>query len=393
MRVDLLTREFPPHVYGGAGIHVENLAHHLRPHLDLRVHCFADASESEGVVGHPVTADFADANPAMQALSVSVSMANAVRGASLVHSHTWYTNFAGRTAAALYGIPHVVTAHSLEPRRPWKAEQLGRGYRLSASMERDAFLGADRVIAVSHAMAADLAETYPRIDGDRVTVVHNGIDAVRYAPDPHTDELELLGVRTDRRIVVCVARITPQKGLRHLLRMAEFLPADAQLVIVAEAADTPRQRHVFGEAVAALRAKGIAVVWISRPTPRRALVQLLSHAAVFVCPSVYEPLGIVNLEAMACGAPVVATATGGIPEVVEDGQTGFLVPLEAAPGGRGEPRDPEVFVKEFAARVNSLLADPQSARRMGEAGRRRVLSRFSWAEKADRVRKVYAEVS
>ncbi|MFF2409957.1 glycogen synthase [Streptomyces sp. NPDC058092] len=393
MRVDLLTREFPPHVYGGAGVHVENLAHHLRPHLDLRVHCFADAHESEGLVCHPVTADFADANPAMQALSVSVSMANAVQGASLVHSHTWYTNFAGQTASILYGIPHVVTAHSLEPRRPWKAEQLGRGYQLSTSLERDALIRADKIIAVSHAMAADLTETYPQIDAGRVAVVHNGIDTTHYAPDPHTDELERLGIRTDREIVACVARITPQKGLRHLLHVAEALPPDVQLVIVAEASDTLQQRREFGKAVAGLRARGSGVLWISRPLRRRALIQLLSHAAAFVCPSVYEPLGIVNLEAMACGAPVVASATGGIPEVVDDGETGFLVPLEVEPGSRGEPRNPEVFAKEFAARINTLLSDRELAARMGEAGRRRAVSQFSWAEMAGRVRKLYAEVS
>ncbi|MFC9057115.1 glycogen synthase [Streptomyces sp. NPDC057074] len=394
MRVDLLTREYPPFVYGGAGVHVDQLTRHLRHLVDVRVHCYGDDSRAEsGVVAHRAAEGLVDANSALQAMAVNLSMSDAVRGTSLVHSHTWYANFAGHLAQVLHGVPHVATAHSLEPMRPWKAEQLSGGYRLSSFMEETAFAGADRVIAVSRAMADDILRTYPRVDPARVSVVYNGIDTEEFAPDHDTSLLDGLGIRPDRPVIACVARITRQKGLRHLLRAAEYFSRDAQLVIVAQASDTPEQRHRFGLGVDRLRASGRHVTWIGGDFPRPALRQLMTRAQVFVCPSIYEPMGIVNLEAMACGTAVVATATGGIPEVVVEGETGLLVPLEPDAGRHGEPEVPEVFAKEIAARVNHLVDDPGAARRFGRAGRERVVSAFSWPSVAEQVRRVYEAVA
>ncbi|KUN00450.1 glycosyl transferase family 1 [Streptomyces yokosukanensis] len=393
MRVDLLTREYPPFVYGGAGVHVGQLTQHLRNLVDLRVHCYGESHTEAGVVTHQVTESLVDANSALKAMAVNLSMSDAVRGTSVVHSHTWYANFAGHLAKVLHDVPHVATAHSLEPMRPWKAEQLSGGYRLSSFMEETAFVGADRIIAVSQAMADDIVQTYPRVDPGRVSVVHNGIDADEFAPDHETTYLEEFGISPDRPVIACVARITRQKGLGHLLRAAEHFTRDAQLVIVAQASDTPEQRRRFGLEVARLRGSGRQVTWIGGDFPRQALRQLMTLARVFVCPSIYEPMGIVNLEAMACGTAVVATATGGIPEVVVQGETGLLVPLEAGSDGNGEPEVPEVFAKEIAARVNHLIDDPATARRLGSAGRERVVARFSWPSVAEQVRRVYEAVA
>ncbi|CAL9638329.1 glycogen synthase [Streptomyces sp. enrichment culture] len=393
MRVDLLTREYPPFVYGGAGVHVGQLTRHLRHLVDVRVHCYGDEHAEAGVVAHRVADGLVDANSALKAMAVNLSMSDAVRGTSVVHSHTWYANFAGHLAQVLHGVPHVATAHSLEPMRPWKAEQLSGGYRLSSYMEETAFAGADRIIAVSRAMAEDITRTYPRVDPARLSVVYNGIDTDEFAPDHDTSYLEGLGIRTDRPVIACVARITRQKGLGHLLRAAEHFTRDAQLVIVAQASDTPEQRRRFGLEVDRLRGSGRHVTWIGGDFPRRALRQLMTLAQVFVCPSVYEPMGIVNLEAMACGTAVVATATGGIPEVVVEGGTGLLVPLEAGAGSHGEPEVPEVFAKEIAARVNHLVDDPATAARLGAAGRERVVTAFSWPSLAEQVRRVYEAVA
>ncbi|MDH6128369.1 glycogen synthase [Kitasatospora sp. GP82] len=392
MRVDLLTREYPPFVYGGAGEHVGNLARQLRRSLDIRVHCFGEPRLEAWVTAHGTEGRLADGDPALGAMAVNLAMSAAVQGASVVHSHTWYSNFAGHLAKVRYGIPHVVTAHSLEPLRPWKKAQLGDGYRLSSFLERTALSSADHVIAVSAAMAADVLRTYPNIGADRVSVIHNGIDVEAFAPDSDTDQLDALGIPLDRPLVVCVARITRQKGLGHLLRAAQYFAPGVRLVVVAQSADTVEQRQWFGRAVERLRGTGVEVTWIRESFPRCALRQLLSHAEVFVCPSIYEPMGIVNLEAMACGTPVVATATGGIPEVVVDGETGLLVPFDAAPDGTGEPAAPEVFAKEIAARVNELLHNPASATRLGTAGRRRAAREFSWPKVAEQVRKRYATV-
>ncbi|MFI1357740.1 glycogen synthase [Streptomyces sp. NPDC020898] len=392
MRVDLLTREYPPHVYGGAGVHVQALAEHLRNLVDLRVHCFGPADTDPSIQAHAVPSDLATANPSLQALAVNASMSHMVAGASVVHSHTWYTNLAGRLAQQLHGIPHVVTAHSLEPLRPWKAEQLGGGYEISRFMEREALTGADRIIAVSHAMARDITEIYPGVDPERVVVVHNGVDADRYAPDLGTDALAAEGIDISRPTVVCVARISAQKGLPHLLRAARQFVPGTQLVLVAQSTDTAAQGARFARAVEGMRDSAVEVHWVSGPFPKRALIQLLSHARVFVCPSLYEPLGLVNLEAMACGTPVVATAVGGIPEAVVDGETGYLVPLRAATRRGDGVDEPSVLARELAARVNELLKDEATADRMGRAGRLRVLSHFSWERAAHLVADVYRAV-
>ncbi|MEU8517010.1 glycogen synthase [Kitasatospora sp. NPDC048722] len=390
--MDLLSREYPPHVYGGAGVHVTELARQLRPLVDLRVQCFGGPRAELGVLGHPVPAGLTDANPAVQALGIAPAMARAAEGADVVHSHTWYANLAGHLAKLMHGVPHVVTAHSLEPLRPWKADQLGGGYAVSSFCERTALLGADRVIAVSGAMRDDLLRCHPELAPDRVVVVHNGIDTDDFAPDSDTSDLARLGVHTDRPTVVCVARLTRQKGLFHLLRAAPHLAPGTQLVMCVSVPDTPELAARFDREADEAAEAGVDLVHVERPLDRRRLRQLLSHADVFACPSVYEPMGIVNLEAMACGTPVVATAVGGIPEVVTDGETGLLVPLAPALDGGGEPAAPETFAKDFAARINELLADPARARAMGRAGRRRAVERFSWAAVARQVHDVYRSV-
>ncbi|WP_432158504.1 glycogen synthase [Streptomyces sp. bgisy153] len=392
MRVDLLTREYPPHVYGGAGVHVGALADRLRDLVDLRVHCFGPAAGRSSVLAHDVPGTLETANPSLQALAVNASMSHAVAGASVVHSHTWYTNFAGLLAQRLHGIPHVVTAHSLEPLRPWKAQQLDGGYEISCFMEREAFARADRVIAVSQAVGRDVTEVYPEVDPARIVVVPNGIDAGQYAPDPGTDALEAEGIDVDRPTVVCVGRISPQKGLLHLLRAAPSFVPGTQLVVVAQSADTAAHRAEFAEAVKATRDGAVDVRWVSGAFSRRALIQLLSHARVFVSPSLYEPLGLVILEAMACGTAVVATATGGSPEAVVEGETGHLVPLQPMITDEAGTEASSALAKELAVRVNELLTDAASAERMGRAGRERVLSHFSWDRAARQVAEVYRAV-
>ncbi|MEN3357822.1 MAG: alpha-maltose-phosphate synthase, partial [Mycobacteriales bacterium] len=322
MHVAVLTREFPPDVYGGAGVHVDFLVRELRRLAQVDVHCFG--APRDGAVAHAPTVSLANANPALQTLSADLSIADALAGCDVLHSHTWYANFAGVVGSLLHGAPHVLTAHSLEPQRPWKFEQLGGGYRISSWVERAAYESADAVIAVSAGMAQDVLSVYPFVDPARVHVIHNGIDTALYAPDRGTDVLNRYGVDPARPYVLFVGRITRQKGLAHLLRAAWEFPADAQLVLCASSPDTPEIGAEVSAAVDQLRAApagraGRTVVWIPQMLPRPELVQLLTGAAVFVCPSVYEPLGIVNLEAMACETAVVASAVGGIPEVVADG--------------------------------------------------------------------------
>ena len=392
LRVDLLTREYPPEVYGGAGVHVEYLARELRRLVDVRVHCFGAPRAEPGVTAHAEPPGLAGANAALRTMGVDLEMAAACEGADLVHSHTWYANLAGHVARLLHGVPHVVSTHSLEPLRPWKAEQLGGGYALSSFCERTAIEGADAVIAVSAGMRADVLAAYPDVDPDRVTVVHNGIDTGEYAPDPGTEVLERLGVDPERPSVVFVGRITRQKGLPHLLRAARSLDPAAQLVLLAGSPDTPEIGAEVGALVAGLRAERGGVVWEDRMLPKRDVVQVLSHATVFVCPSVYEPMGIVNLEAMACQAPVVASAVGGIPEVVADGETGTLVPLEQASDGSGAPVDPERFAGDLPGAIAALLDDPQRRERMGRAGRARAVEHFSWSAIAGRTVEVYRSV-
>jgi starch synthase len=378
--VSLLTREYPPEVYGGAGVHVEYLVRHLRSQVDLTVHCWGAERADPAVIAYRPWEALDGAEPhlaALQAMSVDLLMAAGVAGAEVVHSHTWYAQFGGHLAKLVHAIPHVATVHSLEPLRPWKAEQLGGGYALSSFCERVALEHADAVIAVSAGSREDILRCYPAISRDRVHVVHNGIDTVEYAPDPGIDVLLRHGVDPDRPSVVFVGRITRQKGVPHLLRAAAQFDRAAQLVLCAGAPDTPEIGAEVASLVAELRFTRDGVVWIEQMLPKRDVIQLLSHATVFACPSIYEPLGIVNLEAMACETAVVATATGGIPEVVDDGVTGFLVPIEQAPGTI-EPADPSAFAAAFAGRVNRLLADPLLARAMGQAGRVRAAEQFSW---------------
>jgi starch synthase len=368
MRVAVLTREFPPDIYGGAGVHVDFLVRELRKLADVDVHCFGDPRP--GAVAHQPDPRLANANAALQTLSVDLVMAAAVAGADVVHTHTWYANLGGHIAKLLHGRPHVVTAHSLEPRRPWKAEQLGGGYAISSWAERVAYHAADAIIAVSFGMRHDILDAYPSVDPDRVHVVHNGIDNALYRPDHRTDVLARLGVDPARPYLLFVGRITRQKGVGHLIAAAHEVDPAAQIVLCAGAPDTPQLGQETAAAVARLQALRDGVLWIEEMLSREDVVQLLTHATVFVCPSVYEPLGIVNLEAMACGTPVVASAVGGIPEVVEDGVTGLLVPYERS--------HPEALEHGLAARVNELLGDPERAGRMGEAGRKRAVEEFGW---------------
>ncbi|MEO3791217.1 glycogen synthase [Nonomuraea sp. B10E15] len=388
MRVDLLSREYPPEVYGGAGVHMEYLARELRQLADVRVRCFGAARAEAGVAAYRVPGGLESANAALQVLGVDLEMAAACEGADVVHSHTWYANFAGHVAKMLHGIPHVVTTHSLEPLRPWKAEQLGGGYTISSWAERTALAAADAVIAVSEGMRRDVLAAYPEIPPGRVTVVHNGIDTAEYAPDPGLDVLKKHGVDPGRPYVVFVGRITRQKGLVHLLHAARSFDRGAQLVLCAGAPDTPEIAAEVTALVRGLDRDG--VFWIQEMLPKPEVIQLLTHATVFVCPSVYEPMGIVNLEAMACETAVVATATGGIPEVVADGETGLLVPISQS--GDGTPHDPERFAADLAERVNALLGDPSRAEAMGRAGRARAVGHFSWSRIAHRTRDLYTSL-
>jgi len=375
VRVALLTREYPPEVYGGAGVHVEYLAHALSGLVDLTVHC--QGAPRETAVAHQSWPVLHDA--ALRVFSADLSMADAVTGADLVHSHTWYANLAGHLASLLYGIPHVATVHSLEPLRPWKAEQLGGGYALSSWAERVSLAAAAAVVAVSNGMRSDVLAAYPEISPERVRVIHNGIDAAQYAPDAGTGALERHGVDPSRPYVIFVGRITRQKGLPVLLRAATALDPAAQLVLCAGAADTPALGAEVSSLVAGLRSSRSGVIWIPEMLPKADIIQLLTHALVFVCPSIYEPLGIVNLEAMACATAVVASRTGGIPEVVADAETGLLVP----------PDDPAAL----AAGVNQLLRDPGRAAAMGLAGRERAVAEFSWDAVAAQTRALYAELT
>ncbi|WP_223778343.1 glycogen synthase [Streptomyces sp. 135] len=383
MRVGLLTREYPPDVYGGAGVHVEFLARELRSLVDLDVHCWGDGA-SEGLVRHRAWSELDGANDALRTFSVDLAMAAALAGRELVHSHTWYANLAGHVGKLLHGIPHVMTAHSLEPLRPWKAEQLGGGYALSCWAERTAAESADALIAVSGAMREDILACYPAVDPAKVHVVHNGIDTGLYRPDPATDVLERLGIDSGRPYVLFVGRITRQKGVPHLLRAARRLDPGVQLVLCAGAPDTPEIDAEFRVLFEELSRGRAGVQWIPEMLPRPEVVQLLSHAVLFVCPSVYEPLGIVNLEAMACGTAVVASRVGGIPEVVQDGTTGLLVPYE--------PKDPDGFERDLGLLLNELATDPGRAASMGAAGRRRAVGEFGWDAVARSTVEVYEEI-
>jgi starch synthase len=398
VRVDLLTREYPPDVYGGAGVHVEYLARELAKLIDVEVHAWgADRAGAQPPV-HAYRAwdalgGEAPELAALRAMSIDLVMAAGTGGADVVHSHTWYANLAGHLSRLVHDVPHVATVHSLEPLRPWKAEQLGGGYALSSWCEKTALEAADAVIAVSEGMRRDVLECYPALDPGRVQVVYNGVDADEYAPDPATEVLERHGVDPARPSVVFVGRITRQTGVAHLLRAALKIDPEAQLVLAAGAPDTPEIAAEVTERMERVRAERGNMVWLQEMLPKSEVIQLLSHATMFVCPSIYEPLGIVNLEAMACEAAVVASAVGGIVEVVDDGATGLLVPFEPVADGTQEPADPDGFADDFAAAVNALLADARRAEEMGRAGRRRVVERFSWPAIARETVAVYERVA
>ena len=394
MRVDILTKEYPPAIYGGAGVHVAELVRALRAlsDLDVRVQAFGEPRDEPGVSAYPDLPELADANAALQTLGVDLSIAAGCAGTDLVHSHTWYANLAGHLAGLLYGVPHVVTAHSLEPLRPWKAEQLGGGYAVSSFAERTSYLGASAVVAVSAAMRDDVLHAYPDVNPAKVHVVHNGIDTETWSHVDDPGRVRSHAVDPDRPSVVFVGRITRQKGLPLFLRACRELPPDVQLVLCAGAPDTPEILAEVEGLVAELARTRHGVVWIREMLPRADVVALLSAATAFVCPSIYEPLGIVNLEAMACETAVVATATGGIPEVVINGETGVLVPIEQATDGTGTPLDPDRYVADFAAALTSVVTDPDRARELGRAGRQRAIEAFSWAAIAERTRQVYDAV-
>ena len=397
MRVDILSKEYPPQVYGGAGVHVAELVRALRDRgdVDARVRCFGGARDEPGTTGYADLPQLSSANAAISTLGVDLAMVGDCAGANLVHSHTWYANMAGHLASLQHAVPHVVSAHSLEPMRPWKAEQLGGGYAVSSWAERTAYEAAAAVIAVSDGMRLDVLNSYPGIDPEKVHVVHNGIDSVLWQQDSSPEALESLrrhGVDPDRPSVVFVGRITRQKGLPYLLRAAAELPPEVQLVLCAGAPDTPQLMAEVEALMAELRVGRAGVVWITEMLPRAEVIALLSTATVFACPSVYEPLGIVNLEAMACELAVVATATGGIPEVVVDGETGWLVPIEQVADGSGVPVDPDRFVADLARALNEAVSDPARALRFGQAGRRRAVESFSWSSIGDQTMAVYQSV-
>lgn len=386
MRVAMMTREYPPEVYGGAGVHVTELVAQLRHLCEVDVHCMG-APRDGAFVAQPDPA-LRGANAALSTLSADLNMVNNAAQATVVHSHTWYSGMAGHLTALLYGIPHVLTAHSLEPLRPWKAEQLGGGYRVSSWVERTAIEAADAVIAVSAGMRHDVLHTYPALDPDRVHVVRNGIDTDVWYPTPPVpgeSVLAELGVDLNRPIVAFVGRITRQKGVAHLVAAAHKFSADVQLVLCAGAPDTPEIAAEVSSAVQELARARTGVFWVREMLPVNKIREILSAATVFVCPSVYEPLGIVNLEAMACGTPVVASDVGGIPEVVADHRTGLLVHYDAS--------DPAFFETRLADAVNSLVAEPEMARKYGEAGRQRCIEEFSWAHIAEQTLEIYRKVS
>ena len=381
MRAAIVTREWPPEVYGGAGVHVSELVRSLRELVETDVYCMgAQRSDARAFVLKAA----AGLNPALSVMETDVEIATAISQEKydVVHSHTWYANLAGHLAAQANGIPHIVTAHSLEPRRPWKAEQLGGGYRISSWIEAEAYRAADAIVAVSAGMRDDVIDCYPFVDPAKVHVVHNGIDTEAFRPTSNPSLLTKHGIDPARPYVLFVGRITRQKGLIHLLRAASNLPQGVQLVL---AASSPDEQHIGDEVAAAVstlkQSRPDDVVWIEEMMSKQDLVTLFSHAAVFACPSIYEPLGIVNLEAMACGTPVVASAVGGIPEVVVDGVTGLLVEYT--------PHDIAAFEANFAAALNDLLDDATRCTAMGIAGRQRAIENFGWAAIAKRTVEIY----
>ena len=390
MRVGILTREYPPEVYGGAGVHVEYLARELARHVEVAVHCFG-APRDAPLVARTYEPWTALTNTALQTMSVDLAMTEHLHDVDVVHSHTWYANLAGHFARLLWGVPHVCTTHSLEPLRPWKQEQLGGGYALSSFCERTALEGADAVIAVSEGMKRDIVASYPKLDPERITVIHNGIDPDEYRPDRATEALRRWGIDPLRPLVVFVGRITRQKGIVHLLQAARDIDRSAQIVLLAGAPDTQEIADEVRALYAEAQAAHGGVVWIEEMLSRPEVIQVLSHAGVFVCPSIYEPFGLVNLEAMACEAAVVASAVGGIPEIVVDGETGYLVPCDVSVENN-DPAAAQRFAAALAERINALIADPKRAAEFGRAGRHRVVEQFSWTSVAARTADLYSDL-
>lgn len=405
MRVDLLTREYPPNIYGGAGVHVNELARVLRNLVDVRVHAFDGPRKpggpggEEGVRGYDYLPGLEDANAALRTFSVDLQMAQGIEGTDIVHSHTWYANLGGHLGSLLHEVPHVISSHSLEPLRPWKKEQLGGGYNLSSFAEKTAYEGAAGIIAVSNGMRDDILRSYPNVDPDKVHVIHNGIDLSDWKR-PETEEekaaaaetLKKFNIDPDLPTVVFVGRITRQKGLPHLLRALRDIPRDSQIVLVAGAPDTEEIKKEVEGLVAELREERDNVHLITDMLPREQVVAILDAATVFVTPSIYEPLGIVNLEAMAVDLPVVGTATGGIPDVIVDGETGYLVPIEQKMDGTGTPLNPEQFHADLAERLTKLLENPELAAKMGKAGRKRAEEHFSWTTIGERTVDFYKQI-
>ena len=388
MRVDFVTKEYPPNIYGGAGVHVTELVSVLRKRIEARVHAFGTPVAEALTYGYEVPPAMQGANAALQTMATDLEIVKNLAGSDLVHSHTWYANFAGHIGSMLHSVPHIITAHSLEPLRPWKREQLGGGYEVSSFIEQSAYEHADRIIAVSAGMRQDILNSYPQLDPKKVEVVHNGIDSSKWQPTDNDELLKSHGIDPKMPVVSFVGRITRQKGLTYFLRAARSLPKGVQLVLCAGAPDTPEILSEVEQLVAELKREREGVIWIPEHLPQKELAAILTATDLFVCPSIYEPLGIVNLEAMSCGAAVIATATGGIPEVVVEGETGWLVPIDQVTDGSGTPKDPERFIGDFARTLVSAIESPR-LQEFGLAGRQRAIDEFSWETIATRTLEVY----
>ena len=395
MRAGLVTREYPPNVYGGAGVHVEYLSRELARRIQVDVLCWGDQHSDSGnlhVRGSKpwdlLSAGQQKYKASLESLSLNLLQLETLSHADLVHTHTWYASMAGFWAKKLFNIPFVLTTHSLEPLRAWKAEQLGTGFAMSSWMERTAILDADAVIAVSQGTRSDILKAYPDIDPQKIHVIYNGIDLAEYQKTPDTTALQAYGVNPEKPYVLFVGRITRQKGVTHLVEAIRYLPPDTQIVLCAGAPDTPEIAAEMRKKVEDASAHNKHILWIEKMVSKTETIQLYSNCAVFCCPSVYEPFGIINLEAMACRAPVVASATGGILEVVQDGKTGYLVPFEQDPVTTF-PSNPDKFARDLAAKLSDLLADPAKAKHFGEAGRKRVEETFSWSAIADQTIHLY----
>jgi alpha-maltose-1-phosphate synthase len=396
LRAALFTREYPPYVYGGAGVHVEYLSRELAKKIDVEIYCWGDQKSDVGqlqVMGSLPWSEISEGTSgkfkaALETLSLNLTQVKDLAGVDVVHTHTWYASMAGFWAKKLYGVPFVLTTHSLEPLRAWKSEQLGSGYAMSSWIERTAVLEADAIIAVSQGTKEDIVKAYPEVKQERVHVIYNGIDLDEYQQTTDTTALATYGVDPKVPYVLFVGRITRQKGVTHLVDAIEYLPPDTQVVLCAGAADTEEIASEMRQKVAEARKRNKRIIWIEKKVDKREAIQLYSNARVFCCPSVYEPFGIINLEAMACHAPVVASSTGGIKEVVVENETGYLIPFEQDPT-TGFATQPEKFARDLAARLSELLADPARCRRFGAAGRKRVEETFSWRSIATQTIELY----